>query len=380
MKLHHTDEQLAMQDMMRQYLAKEYSFEARGAIIASPAGYSPLHWKMLAELGVIGALFLESDGGLGGSGYDITTIFEPLGSALVVEPILSSAILAGGAIAEAREERRRRLLVDLAEGRTIAAWAHAEPASGYDLFRVSATACRQGDSWVLDGLKSEVDHAASATEFVVSARTSRGAEEEGISLFVVPSSTPGIEVRGYPTVDGSRTADVLFSGVVVPATALLGPADHAYPIIERAVGRGMLALCAEALGVMKTALGVTVEYLKARRQFGTPLAKFQALQHRLVDMWIEIQQADSAVINAASVFDSPDIRVRERALSAAKYTIGRVGNLVAEECIQMHGGIGMTDELPLSHYATRLISIDHQLGDEDFHLQRYIELGQEITA
>jgi alkylation response protein AidB-like acyl-CoA dehydrogenase len=212
---------------------------------------------------------------------------------------------------------------------------------------------------------------------LVSARVA-GAEDEqtGISLFLVPADTPGVQVEGYALVDGGRAADVVFRDVHVGPQDTLGDPGTGFATLEHATGLGLLALCAEAVGAMDVVRDATLEYLRTRQQFGVPLGRFQALQHRMADLLLEIEQARSAVINAAAAGDHTDRRCRERALSAAKYTIGRVGTLVAEEAIQLHGGIGMTWELPLSHYAKRLVMIDHQLGDTDHHLQRYIELGR----
>jgi alkylation response protein AidB-like acyl-CoA dehydrogenase len=212
----------------------------------------------------------------------------------------------------------------------------------------------------------------------VSARNSGTVEDEvGISLFLVPADAQGLAVRGYPTIDGGRAAELTLQDVKLPANALLGAPGAGFATIENAVGAGIVALCAEALGAMDEAKKATLEYLQTRKQFGMFIGSFQALQHRMANMLLEIEQARSAVINAAAALSAERV-VRERALSAAKFSIGRIGTLVAEESIQMHGGIGMTWELPLAHYAKRLIMIDHQLGDEDHHLQRYIELGRSL--
>jgi alkylation response protein AidB-like acyl-CoA dehydrogenase len=204
-------------------------------------------------------------------------------------------------------------------------------------------------------------------------------DAEGLSLFVVPAGTKGLRARAYPTIDGGHAAEVVLEQVRVPADALLGAEGEGLALLEHAVGRGVLALCAEAVGAMDTAKAMTIEYLQTRRQFGKPIGSFQALQHRMADVLLEIEQARSAVINAAAALESDRI-TRERALSAAKYSIGRIGTLVAEESIQLHGGIGMTWELPLPHFAKRLVMIDHQLGDEDHHLARFIALGEAREA
>ncbi len=233
-------------------------------------------------------------------------------------------------------------------------------------------------AYALNGVKSVVQNAENADAFVVSARVSGEIEDEaGISLFIVPADAKGVSVRGYPTIDGGRAAEVTLQDVQLPGDALLGAAGSGYATLEKAVGAGIVALCAEALGAMDEAKKATLEYLRTRKQFGVPIGSFQALQHRMASMLLEIEQARSAVINAAAALSAERI-VRERALSAAKYSIGRIGTLVAEESIQMHGGIGMTWELPLAHYAKRLVMIDHQLGDEDHHLERYIALGRTL--
>ncbi|KGD43013.1 hypothetical protein DO70_6527 [Burkholderia pseudomallei] len=230
---------------------------------------------------------------------------------------------------------------------------------------------------MLDGAKAVVDCGEHATFFVVSARIAGGDDDAaGLSLFVVPRTAPGVTVRGYRKIDGGRAADVRLERVALADDACVGTPGEAADAIERAIGFGLLALAAEALGAMDVAKAHTLEYLRTRRQFGVPIGSFQALQHRMAELLLEIEQARSAVINAAAQLDAPRV-ARERALSAAKYSVGRIGALVAEESIQLHGGIGMTWELPLAHYAKRLVMIDHQLGDEDHHLARYAALSRQ---
>lgn len=381
MNFEHTEDRRMLADTLNRYVAEQYGFEARNRIAQSTEGYSAAQWAQFAELGAIGALFSEADGGYGGAGFDLAVVFESLGRGLVVEPLLGSGVLAGSAIARAGSDAQRELLPALIDGSTIAAFAHGEPGSGYALSHVATTARRSDNGWVLDGAKAVVLQGEAASLFVVSARTSGAdTDEQGLSLFLVPAATPGLTVRGLPAIDGGRVAELSLANVTVPADALLGAEGQALATIEHAVGRGVLALCAEALGAMDVARQATLEYLQTRKQFGVPIGSFQALQHRMADVLLEIEQARSAVINAAAAVDGDDRIAREKALSAAKFTIGRVGTLVAEESIQLHGGIGMTWELPLSHYAKRLVMIDHQLGDEDFHLERYIALGKEIAA
>ncbi|MBV8468361.1 MAG: acyl-CoA dehydrogenase family protein [Burkholderiaceae bacterium] len=376
MNFEHNEDRRMLADSLDRFVTEQYGFATRDRIARSPQGYSSELWRRFAELGVVGALFAERDGGYGGAGFDIAVVFEALGRGLVVEPFLGTAVLAGGVIAAAGDDTQRGVLAKILDGTTLAAFAHGEPDSGFELARVATTARRTAGGWVLDGAKAVVLHGDQADLFVVSARTAGPVDaQEGVSLFLVNARTPGIATRGYRLVDGGRAAEVSLRGVEVGAQALIGSEGGAFPIIERVVGTGVLALVAEAVGAMDVAKEATLDYLRTRKQFGVPIGSFQALQHRMADLLLEVEQARSAMINAAAAMDADRV-TRERALSAAKVSIGRIGALVAEECIQMHGGIGMTWELPLAHYAKRLVMIDHQLGDEDHHLERYIALGR----
>lgn len=376
MNFAHTDDRRMLADTLNRYVAEQYPFETRQAISASSQGFSPAQWTQFAELGAIGALFNEADGGYGGAGFDIAVVFEALGRGLVLEPFLASAMLAGSAVAHAGTAAQKALLPGVIEGRSVATLAHGEPDAHHTLSHVRTRAQREAQGWVLDGHKAVVLFGEQAQWLLVSARTSgEVADEHGISLFVVPADAPGLRRVGHPTIDGSRVAEVTLTQVRLPAEALLGEVGQGHATLEHAVGRGILALCAESLGAMEVAKQATIEYLQTRKQFGVPIGSFQALQHRMATVLLEIEQARSAVINAAAALDAERL-TRERALSAAKYSIGRIGTLVAEEAIQLHGGIGMTWELPLAHCAKRLVMIDHQLGDEDHHLARFIALGQ----
>jgi len=377
MNFEHSEDRRMLADSLNRFIAEQYAFDTRDRVAKSPEGFSAAIWRQFADLGVIGALFSEADGGFGGDGFDIAVVFEALGRGLVVEPLLG-AVMAGEAIAAAGSNTQKGLLAEIIGGTTIAALAHDEAGSHYELARVETRAVRSGDGWVLDGAKVVVQQGAQAGLFVVSARTAGAVDDEaGISLFLVPAKTAGLTLRDCPAIDGGRVAELSFDKLTLGANALLGAEGQGHATLERAIGRGLLALCAESLGAMEAAKAATLEYLRTRKQFGLLIGSFQALQHRMADLLLEIEQARSAVINAAAAIDA-DRLTRERALSAAKFSIGRIGARVAEESIQLHGGIGMTWELPLAHYAKRLVMIDHQLGDEDHHLQRYIALGKEV--
>lgn len=366
-----TDEQRMLADTLARFVSEQYGFATRQRNAIAPEGFDRAMWRRFGELGAIGALFAPEHGGFGGSGDDVAVVFEQLGRGLVVEPFVG-ALVAGHAIASEGNAAQRAWLARLIEGQAIAAFAHGEPDSRYELARVATSASRTRDGWRLNGAKAVVLCGDAADGFVVSARTSGDIDaEHGVSLFWVPRSTPGLAVRGYPLIDGGRGAELVLRDAVLPADALLGSPDDGFALLEAALGRGVLALCAEALGAMETAFAATLEYLRTRRQFGVPIGSFQALQHRMADLAIDLEQTRSAIINAAAALDAPRL-ARERALSAAKYTVGQVGTRLSREAVQLHGGIGMTWELPLAHYAKRLVMIDHQLGDEDHHLQRYI--------
>jgi alkylation response protein AidB-like acyl-CoA dehydrogenase len=379
MNFQHTEDRRMLADTLNRFVSEQYGFETRDRIVRSAQGFSRELWNRFAELGIVGALFDEAHGGFGGDGFDIAVVFESLGRGLVVEPFLDTLIV-GQVIAQAGNDAQKSVLAQLMDGSLVVALAHAEPQSQYELARVSARAERNADGWRLSGAKAVVQQGEHAGLLLVSART-HGADdaEDGISLFLVARDAPGVSVRGYRKIDGGRAAEVTFDQLALGADALLGQAGVGYRTIEYAIGCGVLALCAEAVGAMDVAKDHTLDYLRTRRQFGVPIGSFQALQHRMADLLLEIEQARSAVINAAAALGG-ERNVRERALSAAKYSVGRIGSLVAEECIQLHGGIGMTWELPLAHYAKRLVMIDHQLGDEDHHLERYIALGRNLPV
>jgi len=378
MDFQHTEDRRMLADTLNRFITEQYGFNTRDTIARSEEGFSADMWQRFAELGVIGALFAEADGGFGGAGFDVAVVFEALGRGLVIEPFLDTLIV-GRALAHAGSETQRARIASFIDGSQIAALAHDEPGSHYEDARVATRAEKSGDGWVLQGAKGVVQHAEHADVLLVSARTSGDAfDEAGISLFLVPREAAGVSVRGYGKIDGGRAAEVALDNVKVHADALVGAQGSGFATLEHARGYGIVALASEAVGAMEIARDFTLEYLRTRKQFGAPIGSFQALQHRMADVLLEIEQARSAVINAAAAIDAPRAQ-RERALSAAKYTIGRIGARVAEEAIQLHGGIGMTWELPLAHYAKRLVMIDHQLGDEDHHLARYIALGREAA-
>ncbi|RYF23251.1 MAG: pimeloyl-CoA dehydrogenase small subunit [Comamonadaceae bacterium] len=372
----HTEDRRMLADSLNRFIAEQYGIEHRNQLAYGEEGHSPALYAQFAELGAIGALFPESAGGFGGAGFDISVVFEALGRGLVAEPLLG-ALVVGQALIAAGTPAQQEHLQGIMAGSVIAALAHDEPGSHYELANVSATAAKARDGWVLNGAKAVVAFGDKAGLLLVSARTAGAAfDTDGISLFLVDGNAPGIARRGYGRIEGGRAAELVFTDVSLPAGALLGTEGQGHAVLERVQGYALLALAAEALGAMDVAKESTLDYLQTRKQFGVPIGTFQALQHRMADLLLEVEQMRSAVINAADAIDNAEGAAREKALSAAKFTAGSVGTLVAEESIQLHGGIGMTWELPLSHYAKRLVLIDHQFGDEDHHLARFIALGR----
>ena len=362
-----------LDETLTRFLADKYEIIKRNEVAYSEMGHDTKIWQEIAELGIIGALFTEAEGGFSGEGFDIALVFEALGKALCPEPFLG-ALLAGKALVAGGVEHAA-MLEEIVTGAKIGAVAFEEEASHYELAYVSTKASKTADGYELDGIKSVVTHAQNADVIIVSARLSGEVDDEaGLALFAVPAGIDGLSIQDYNNVDGGRAGEVILSNVKLSANALIAEGDAAFALLETLAGYAHLALSAEGLGIMEVMKLQTLEYLKLRNQFGVAIGKFQALQHRMVDLVLEIEQARSAVINAATLSDDPVIRGKN--LSAAKLTIAETGLKVAEEAIQLHGGIGMTWEMPISHYAKRLVMIDHQFGDEDHHLARYIELSK----
>ncbi len=370
-----TDERQMLQDALRRFLTDHYSNDKINALVDTDIGYSRECWAGLASMGVIGALFSEADSGYGGAGFDISLVFEELGRVGALDPLLDTAILGGGVLAALGNEQQKLLIESIIAGSLQLALAHAEPQSRYEMANVQSTVRCEGSAYILDGQKCVVVNASVADHLIVSARSSgEVTSEAGISLFLVPRDAEGVTLRDYPLTAGGRAAEVLLENVRVDSSALLGHEGDGFDALELVHARATVAICAEALGLMETIRTLTTDYLRMRKQFGRPIGKFQVLQHRMADVLIEIEQARSAVINLAGHVDG-DRDEREKHVSATKNLIGNVSKVVAEESIQMHGGIGMTQEYELAHLARRLVMVDHRMGDATFHLERFIDLA-----
>ena len=366
-----SNEQQLLKDSVDRLIADRYELRTRDKILESDAGWSREIWSTLADLGLLGLPFSAEDGGFGGGPVEQMIIQEAFGRGLLVEPYLATVILGGSAIAlAASAERRAEILGGVAEGQRLLAFAHGERLSRYRLRQVETTARRVGgDGWVLDGEKTTVIHGGAADTLIVSARTSGGKDDEGgISLFVVPANTAGVTVRAYPTFDGMRGADITFASVALASDALLGEADEAYPVIEHVEQHGIAAVAAESVGLMQAALDMSVEYLKTRTQFGRPIGEFQVLQHRAADMYVAVEEARSIAIHAAMMVGEADPVARRQAMATAKAQIGVSAREVGQSGVQLHGGIGITEEYAIGHYFKRLSMIERQFGDVEHHM------------
>jgi alkylation response protein AidB-like acyl-CoA dehydrogenase len=375
------DQQL-FADNLRRYLDQHYSFEQRRAILQSPAGWSRPIWTGLAELGLLGLAIPEQEGGLDAPPVEMLVTMTALGRALVVEPFLASAILATRLVCElGSPEQRQVLLPALAAGERIAVPAHGEAEARYDSGYVATVATRVDGEYALSGRKAVVLHAPLADHLLVSARTAGAPDDAaGISLFLVDPRARGVSLVAYPTLDGQRAADLTLRDVRVSADDRLGPDGEAGPALAAAWDAGVAALCAEAVGALEALLSATVEYAKTRKQFGVPIGTFQALQHRIADMFIQVEQARSMGYLASLRARHPDPVVRRASVSAAKVVVGRACRRVAQDAVQLHGGMGMADELAVSHYFRRLAAIELSLGDTDHHLERFRRSGWGLSS
>jgi pimeloyl-CoA dehydrogenase small subunit len=373
MNFEYSEEQRLLADTLKRFLATGYAFEARAKIMGSTAGYSEDVWATLAEMGLLGIPFASDHGGFGGSAVDVMIVMEAIGEGLVVEPYLATVGLGGQFVARAgTAAQQKRILPTLIQGKTKLAFAHTERGARYDLRQVSLPARASGDGWLLDGEKCMVLHGGCADLLVVSARTAGShTDARGISLFLVERAAPGVGVTEYRTLDNLRVADVRLSGVTVPRDALIGPEGDGFPLAEEVVDYATALLCAEAVGAIKYAHDAILDYLKTRRQFGVPIGSFQALQHRMVDILISYEQARSLACLACVKVDTAEANERRRVVSAAKIKIADACRHVSQEAVQLHGGMGMTEELKISHTFRRLTMIAQTFGDADHHLERF---------
>jgi pimeloyl-CoA dehydrogenase small subunit len=372
-----SEEQRLLKESVDRLAADRYAFEQRTAALREPRGWSESTWSSFAELGLLALPFAEDDGGFGGGAVETMIVMETIGRHLMLEPYLATVVLGGGLLrAAATATQRAQLVPRIADGSLLLAFAQAEAQSRYSLCDVSTTARRTTGGWVLNGSKRHVLHGDVAGTLIVSARTAgETRDRHGIGLFLVDAGATGVQRRGYTMQDGLRAADIVLDGVSIEASAVLGDPAQALPAIEHAVDGAIAALCAEAVGAMERTHALTVEYLKTRKQFGVTIGSFQALQHRAVDMLVMVEQARSMAYYATMMAESNDPTARASAMSAVKVQIGQSGRFVGQQAVQLHGGIGVTEECHVGHYFRRLSLIEFLFGDTPHHLARLADAG-----
>ena len=376
-----SSEQELLREGLSKFLAARYDLESSRAAAKTGPGWQPDIWRGFAEeLGILGATLPESVGGSGGGSAEAMVIAEELGRALAIEPFVDTVIVAGGLLSRAGGDAAVSVLEEVAAGSAIVALAATEPGSGEHWEAIASSAVRDGDHWVLNGTKTVVVSAPLATHLLIVARTGQSVDSQAMSLFLTAfdAAAPpaGLTVHGYRTIDDRRAADLIFDDVRLPADALLQ--TDAWPSLALARDEGAAAVCAEAVGAMRKVLADTVDYSKQRQQFGQPIGNFQVLQHRMVDMYMELEQAVSAAYLAVLNLDAePDVRAR--AVSAAKATVGRAARFIGQNAVQLHGGMGMTEELAIGHYFKRLTALQYEFGSTDYHRARYAKLTRPTT-
>jgi hypothetical protein len=371
-----SEEQAMLADSIARFIDHDYSFKRRQEIAASDAGFSAELWQTCAELGWTAVPFAEDDGGLGGGPVELMLMMEQFGRGLLVEPYLANIVLAGGVLRRAANgAQKSRWLAPLIAGELQAALAFAEPQARFAASDILTSAERQGDGYVLNGRKNYVLNGGNAELLIIPARTAGlQCETAGISLFAVPADAAGVQRRAYKTVDAQQAADIELQAVAVDATGILGNVGAGFAILQDVIDEATLAVCSEAVGIMRTMHDKTVEYSKNRVQFGVPIGSFQALQHRMVDTLMACEQSRSLLMWAV-MLNTADDDARQRAVSAMKYQVGTAGISVAREAVQIHGGMGVTWELDIAHFFKRMTAIDLLFGNADFHLDRYVRLS-----
>ena len=367
-----SDEQRMIQQNVERFVEDNYDLNTRVALSSKSPGFSTEYWQSMAELGWLGLPFEEEDGGFGGNQIDVLVVMEQFGRGLVLEPYLASIVMGGGALKRGGSEAlKREMLPGVIEGSLQLAFAYAEMQSRFDLDDVMTSARKEGENFILNGQKSMVQNAETADQIVVTARTSGGqVGQQGITLFLIAADAEGLSRDNFPTVDGLRASEITLENVSVGAERILGKVDQGFNILQSVANDAMLALGAEAVGAMEVLYKDTVDYTQQREQFDHPLSEFQVLQHRMVDMFMEYEQCKS-LLYRATMETIQDPEAAQRTIHALMHLIGKSGLFIAENAVQLHGGMGMTEELRIGHYFKRLLAIDATLGNADYHLQKF---------
>ena len=369
------EEQTLIQDQVDQFVQKEYDWETRQSLSNSDLGFGEDNWKKFAELGWLGISVSEENGGFGGSAIESMLIMEAFGKGLVVEPFLETMIMSGGILDNHGSDQQKSSVLEPAiAGEMQLALAYAEPQSRFNLSDVVTEAKEEGENFILNGYKSVVMNGPSAEKIIVSARTSGSQmEEEGISLFIVDAASEGLNRTNYKTVDGKRASDITIENLSVSKENIIGPINSGFAILDSAIDTAILAISAEAVGAMEVLYKTTVEYTKTREQFGTAIGKFQVLQHRMVDMFMEYEQCKSLLYMATMKHEEGSADAK-KAISGLKYQVGKAGKFIGQQAVQLHGGMGVTDELNVGHYFKRLTTVGTIFGNTDYHLKKYTSL------
>ena len=369
------EEQTLIQDQVDQFIQKEYDWETRQSLSNSELGFGDNNWQKFAELGWLGISTSEDNGGFGGSAIESMLIMEAFGKGLVVEPFLETIIMSGGLIDEHGSDQQKSSILEPAiAGQLHLALAYAEPQSRFNLSDVVTEAKLDGDNFILNGYKSVVMNGPSANKIIISARTSGSQlEENGITLFIVDGDSQGLNKTNYKTVDGRRASDLTIENVSVSKDDIVGQIDEGFDILDSSIDRAILAISAEAVGAMEVLYKTTVEYTKTREQFGTSIGKFQVLQHRMVDMFMEYEQCKSLLYMATMKHEEGSADAK-KAISGLKYQVGKAGRFIGQQAVQLHGGMGVTDELNVGHYFKRLTTVGTIFGNSDYHLKKYTSL------
>ena len=369
------EEQTLIQDQVDQFIQKEYDWETRQSLSNSELGFGDNNWQKFAELGWLGISTSEDSGGFGGSAIESMLIMEAFGKGLVVEPFLETIIMSSGLIDEYGSDQQKSSILEPAiAGELHLALAYAEPQSRFNLSDVVTEAKIDGDNYILNGYKSVVMNGPSANKIIVSARTSGSQlDEGGITLFIIDANSEGLNKTNYKTVDGRRASDLTFENISVSKDDIIGHVDEGFGLLDSSIDRAILAISAEAVGAMEVLYKTTVEYTKTREQFGTSIGKFQVLQHRMVDMFMEYEQCKSLLYMATMKHEEGSSDAK-KAISGLKYQVGKAGKFIGQQAVQLHGGMGVTDELNVGHYFKRLTTVGTIFGNTDFHLKRYTSL------
>ena len=367
-----SDEQKMIQQSVERFVQDNYDLNTRISLSSDNLGYSNDYWKSMAELGWLGLPFDESDGGFGGNQIDVLIIMEQFGKGLVLEPYLASVVMGGGALKKGgTESLKKEILPGLVDGTKQLSFAYAEQQSRFDLEDVITSARKEKDTFILNGQKSMVQNAETADHIVIAARTSGGQiDENGITLFLVDANSEGLSMDNFPTVDGLRASEITLKNVSVNADRVVGNVDEGFEILQSVANDAILALSAEAVGAMEVLYKDTVEYTQQREQFDHPMSEFQVLQHRMVDMFMEYEQCKS-MLYRATMESVQDPKAAQRTIHGLKHLIGKSGLFVGENAVQLHGGMGVTEELRIGHFFKRLLVIDSMFGNADHHLQKF---------